>query len=136
MCYLERFLSTFEKSVIPQKVFFKCQGSWFKQENRRNFNNYLSENGWYGRNDTRVLPIFDNKMFDDWEIKMLVIIGFQDIAKVMVDELGELSLRSTEEEKKKPQGVQKLNRKQGSLFISVSFDIFNKISKTIIAKEA
>ena len=44
--------------------------------------------------------MFDGKSFDDWRIKMQTIYGFQDVVDVMLDELHEMGLKATEEEKR------------------------------------
>jgi len=82
------------------------------------------------------LPVFDGKMFDEWKIKMLVFFGFQDVAKIIQDSVGELSSKASEEEKKHFKQQQKFDSKaQFLLYQCVRSNIFNKICKATTTKE-
>jgi len=75
------------------------------------------------------LPVFDDKMFDEWKIKMFVVFGFQDVAKIIQDSVGQLiSSKASEEEKKHFKQQQKLDNNARFLsYQCISSNIFNKI---------
>ena len=35
------------------------------------------------------LPVFDGNMFDQWKIKMLAVFGFQDVAEIIQEGVGD-----------------------------------------------
>jgi len=45
------------------------------------------------------LPVFDDKLFDSWRIKMLAIFCFQDVAEVVTIGFIEPNKNATEEQK-------------------------------------
>jgi len=46
------------------------------------------------------LPVFDDKLFDDWKIRMKVVFSFQEVTEVIETSVMKISSKATEEEKK------------------------------------
>jgi len=82
------------------------------------------------------LPVFDGNIFDQWKIKMLAVFGFQDVAEIIQEGVGELSSKASEEEKKHFKQQQKLDSKaRFLLYQCVNSNIFDKVCKATTAKE-
>jgi len=82
------------------------------------------------------LPIFDGKGYDDWCVKMDVILGFQEIDEVVKVGFKEPPKNADEEVKKTYKGMKKLDCKARVLLHQcVAAPIFQKISKALTAKE-
>jgi len=77
------------------------------------------------------LPMFDDKIFDDWKIKMMVVFSFEEVKEVIKNGLVELGNKATNEEKKNYKLQQKLDSKARFLLLyqCVTSKIFNKISQ-------
>jgi len=82
----------------------------------------------------RSLPIFDRKDYDDWIVKMEVILDFQELEEVVKIGFQDLTKLETDEQKKKSEKQLKENKKidckaQMLQHQCVSITIFQKISK-------
>ncbi|XP_014523896.1 uncharacterized protein LOC106780153 [Vigna radiata var. radiata] len=82
------------------------------------------------------LPIFDGKNFEDWCVKMDVILGFQEIDEIVKIGFKEPAKNATDEEKKAYKENRKLDCKARMILHQcISATIFQKGSKATIAKE-
>ena len=85
------------------------------------------------------LPVFDGKDYDDWIVKMEVILGFQELEEAVKIGFQDSTKLETEEQKKKSKKQSKENKKidckaQMLLHQCFSVAIFQEISKAEFAK--
>ncbi|RDX78069.1 hypothetical protein CR513_41708, partial [Mucuna pruriens] len=82
-------------------------------------------------------PVFDGKGYEDWCMKMDVILGFQELDEIMKDGFQEPSKNASAEQKETHQENKRLDYKaQVLLHQCVSANVFQKISQAATSKQA
>lgn len=82
------------------------------------------------------LPVFYDKGFDNWCVKIDVILGFQEVDKIVKKDFKEPLKGDSEEANRQHKENEKLDCKARMLLHQfVSAAIFQKISKAVTAKE-